>query len=1164
MKKSSYFCKIFSLFLSLCLLLPFVCSLPSWAETVSFDKSKTGLSFEGFSYPYVKANGTSAVYDMGNESYQASKSFKEAPHTFSAWVYIPSSVGNARVGVVLGNYAELGSHQEGHVNFEIHKSRSPRLQYYDETGLVQISLIFSKSKVPANKWTHVALAVDKVSSSVSCYINGSLTETKYTCPDFDNSATEMPYALGGDFRAANAQYFKGSIGSASAYASARTAEQIAEEYKNGVNTAESDLLCHYDVSSSDKGKTIKDLSGNGLDLTYSKSWLSEEEMAEIRKSYDLGKDWYSFAMIGDTQYTVESFPHNFSPIYQWLADNAQARRIKYVCGLGDITDNDTAEEWARAKAGIELLDGKVEYMLVRGNHDVRNGGAQFDALFASDPDYATQFKGDVGGSMSDTSLANTYRIITVNEGTQNEIRYLFISLDYGASNDAVEWASSVINDEKHSDCRVIILTHAYLVSDGTTITGDDVGVPSKANTSLNDGKSLWTKLVSKHKNIELIACGHITQDNIVCSQVKGDNENTVTQLLIDPQNTDSALGGLGLVAILNFSGDGNKVQVEYYSTVYGKYYKTSNQFAIDLRATAEAPEEEVWDGNAEKPLGSGTKADPYLISSAGNLLWMSESIKADPTLTFKGQYFVQSCDIDLNGRNIRSIGYYFLDENTKMYAFSGNYNGNGYAIFNGAIVSAHGEHQFNQRWGHGLFGTIFGATIENIVLRDVQVIGHGVTGAIVGRAAAPLATPNAESGFNTIRNCHVESSVQIVTIPTLHEDGTSIINAYDNHYRAGIVGGICGMAHASEIELCSVDSEIYVTGDFGMVGGISGSAGYNTVIDRCAFTGGLNLRDNTSTQACSMGGIVGFLSPNTLTASDSAPASGFLHIKNCYNDAYYLYRGDAATASDVYWGGILGNAGPSDNIAKSESVPYPYYIENCHNLYAKEKTSLEAKYFVGGIVAKSTAGSGYGVLYVKDSSSVLLDAAGESGNNELRYDTGKLSSDGLCGAVAIPDGNGNSTVKTLTAEEIRTKTKLIQAEIDDYRKSLSQGEVTPPDQSETTTVPDVTTSTPAPDDDVTTKAPDDVTTTFPSDVTTVPSDESTTASEVTSDTVTPEDEGTAEVTDEKKPDDNTVTQNGGSTQSSSNACSSFTGYGAIVAVAVVTILSLSFLPNKKH
>ena len=50
---------------------------------------------------------------------------------------------------------------------------------------------------------------------------------------------------------------------------------------------------------------------------------------------------YSFAVVGDTQILNRYSPQYMTNIYDWLVDNADANKLKFVMGLGDITDADT-------------------------------------------------------------------------------------------------------------------------------------------------------------------------------------------------------------------------------------------------------------------------------------------------------------------------------------------------------------------------------------------------------------------------------------------------------------------------------------------------------------------------------------------------------------------------------------------------------------------------------------------------------------------------------------------------------------------------------------------------------------------------------------------------------------------------------------------------------
>lgn len=125
---------------------------------------------------------------------------------------------------------------------------------------------------------------------------------------------------------------------------------------------------------------IKDLSGNRYDAS-SKYYENESPLT-------LGKDYaYSFAIVGDTQrYVWKDYntakddnvaDTNYTAnIYKWIVENKDSKNIKYVMGLGDITEknglakNSSSDlEWEIAKAAITQLDNNVEYSLVMGNHD---------------------------------------------------------------------------------------------------------------------------------------------------------------------------------------------------------------------------------------------------------------------------------------------------------------------------------------------------------------------------------------------------------------------------------------------------------------------------------------------------------------------------------------------------------------------------------------------------------------------------------------------------------------------------------------------------------------------------------------------------------------------------------------------------------------------------
>jgi len=1009
-------------------------------------------------------------------TYDILQRLDKVPETVEAWVYVPTSVYSSRIGVILGNYS--GYQKDSHINFELAANGIPRIQWWgelndDTTKVGQYDIRFSSSVVPADTWTHLVFVYDNDSGVLSCYLNGELSETKYFYPSIPDSAIDCEYVLGGDNRNLNAQYFKGELGDISVYSDVRTAAEIKADYECGIAMTKDELdkdncMLYFDLDENDTGKNITDDSGNGYDAFCSGTWLTEAEMEKIRESYGFDIS-YSFAVIGDTQYTTRKYPEHLPTIYKWIVNNKDNKNIKYAIGLGDITDANgkgtnanydkyvfvedstdelgggywmidtsaTGTEWDVAYHAITILDGNLEYSIIRGNHDLLSGGNGFNEYFAGHTAYTNQFVENGGiygydGTGEITDVANTWRTLQI-----GGVKYLMMNLDYGANDSILAWAAEIVDRPEYADYNVIVTTHGYLYSNGTTLDVGDYACPTGQNASNNNGDDIWREFVSKHANIQMILCGHIYYNNITYNQLKADGGNTVTEMIIDPQGIDNTLKGLGVVAMFYFSEDGTKLAVEYYSTVRDAYYKTINQLTFDLEAEGRVLEEDNgWLGTATAPTGSGSESDPYLINNAGHLLWMSNQIKSGSTATFVGKYFEQTSDIDLNGLAIKSIGYMFTSE-SKMAAFGGNYDGNGYSIKNGSIETYDKTHAYTCDYGHGLFGVIFGAKIENVVLDNVEIIGAGITGAIVGRAAAPLVTDCMYEGFNVISGCEVKSNVKIIS---MRSAGTYTDPGFDNNYRAGRVGSVCGMAHSTIINGCKSDASFTFSGDVGFAGGIVGTAGVNTTVSNCVYTGTMTLYDNTATQTSAYGGIVGAISPSTQW---KATYTGYVHIYDCYNTGNLEFGSIIKNAGELtkntHWGGILGCGSWLSYVDPTEERPYSYLIERCYNLNeGPELIGARKKQVIGGIAGKNLTTSAAATLYIRDCYSVAVtNFGGDSGTgccNEYQYQGTTLSREGYLAVHSL----GNVSTKDLSV--LSAYTAAIDANIENIKANGTESD----------------------------------------------------------------------------------------------------------------------------
>ncbi len=275
---------------------------------------------------------------------------------------------------------------------------------------------------------------------------------------------------------------------------------------------------------------------------------------------------FSFSVVGDTQKVNYHTPEKFPAIYDYILSGLEAKNTQWVFGLGDITDASLRREWDLAYENIHRMDGKVGYSLVRGNHD---SISSMNGVFPP-----SDFADVIDGLFDPKSVFTSYQLFEV--GT---IKYLMMTLDYGASDEALVWAADVI--EQYPDRNVIITTHGYLHSDGTLLD-DTKGTPPATTGGYNNGDDMWEKLISQYENIALVLCGHMHNDRIMINQSEGIHGNTVTSLLINPQGADLTYNGLGMVATLYFSDDGKDVTVDYYSTARNQYFMDENQFSFTL------------------------------------------------------------------------------------------------------------------------------------------------------------------------------------------------------------------------------------------------------------------------------------------------------------------------------------------------------------------------------------------------------------------------------------------------------------------------------------------------------------------------------------------------------------------------------------------------------
>jgi len=272
--------------------------------------------------------------------------------------------------------------------------------------------------------------------------------------------------------------------------------------------------------------------------------------------------------------------------------------------------------------------------------------------------------------------------------------------------------------------------------------------------------------------------------------------------------------------------------------------------------------------------GSGTEADPYIITNVNELQEMKDGLNA---------WYKLAKDIDASDTVNWSSGAGFLPVGDPAHSFAGHLEGDGRIISNLYINRSATDYV-------GLFGKINGATIKNLHLADPNVLGKGCTGGLVG-CSSSASTSNCNSagtvygfeeaggfvgrttGNSTITDCYSTGRV----------NGTSYVGGFIGYHQSGSVsksfstadsnasgydcGGFVGLSKASITDCFATGA---VSG-WEYIGGFAGETSAATT--NCYSAGPVSGSKNT-------GGFVGYNS-GTCNACFWDTATSGLGISGC-------------------------------------------------------------------------------------------------------------------------------------------------------------------------------------------------------------------------------------------------------------------------------------------
>lgn len=337
--------------------------------------------------------------------------------------------------------------------------------------------------------------------------------------------------------------------------------------------------------------------------------LAEEIHTQKNEPSAFVEDSWTVVVLPDTQnYVAEKTPNSYGILNNmmgWIVAEKDSRNIKAVVHVGDMTNNNSIEQWQLVRSSYKKLDNVVPYILCVGNHDenLKKGKEAKINDFFRISDNALN-KAIFKGSYESEKIQNAYYIIN-----QNGLKYFFLALEYSMRKSVIRWADKVIKD--HQGHRVFITVHAYMSEASRLVSKDGRPDPNKRGSGY-DIAGIFDRLVMPNPNVEFVTCGHVGPvksgtegkgpkgyegvlvfDTDIATGHRSDmkaNGLTVHQMLFNAQFIPN--GGDGWMLLLEFLPNNKEVRVKTFSP-YLNLWRTGPEYEYSLkRVKNKSPEED--------------------------------------------------------------------------------------------------------------------------------------------------------------------------------------------------------------------------------------------------------------------------------------------------------------------------------------------------------------------------------------------------------------------------------------------------------------------------------------------------------------------------------------------------------------------------------------------
>ena len=481
-----------------------------------------------------------------------------------------------------------------------------------------------------------------------------------------------------------------------------------------------------------------------------------------------------------------------------------------------------------------------------------------------------------------------------------------------------------------------------------------------------------------HTDVEtgaVVMSMEVSADKVICTY-RAEFENACFETQTGKTEEFSATVENGLMTLVAAQLPGRVPSHDY---VIFDFHNEEAAYTFDLYYT----EVDVWDGKtvSSSLSGSGTEEDPYLIQSAADLAYLKRVIDATTggqgvnyqVHNFAGQYFRLTKSIDLNGHNFM-IGDHKGWNDYQCFA----------GIFDGNNRSIRGLNIDPDSGSAGLFACVQ----KGGVVKDFTLYGSVKGTTTVGSAVAYL--------LGTAENI-----TSYVTVEGTSTVGGVIANAEN---KTGVVSGCVNYGS--------------VTGSSYIIGGITGSGGYN--ITDCVNHGAVTGTDQvggitgTTKNTGSVSGCKNYGAVNGKDEVGGIAGYGVKPIVDCVNRGSVTGgamtggicgKADSTVTACVNYGAVSGSntTGGICGLAAAKA-------EECENYGAVNATSWN----IGGIAGRASGElvncTNRGDVHTTaDCAGGIVGAAQNKVSGCENY--GNVSGKGRCGGIAY---NSNNTVENCT------------------------------------------------------------------------------------------------------------------------------------------------------